>query len=66
MKDLYAKKLKAALFLKGMTQRDLSNAADITEATVCRYLKAQRLPTVGTAWRIAKALEMPIAYFFEE
>lgn len=66
MKDLYAKKLKAALFLKGMTQRELSTAADITEATVCRYVKAQRLPTVDKAWKIAKALEMPIAYFFEE
>lgn len=66
MKDLYARKLKAALFLKGMTQKDLSKAANITEATVCRYIKAQRLPTVEKAWRIAKAVDMPIAYFFEE
>lgn len=66
MKELYAKKLKAALFLKGMTQQDLSKAANISEATVCNYVKAQRLPTVEKAWKIAKALDMPIAYFFEE
>lgn len=66
MKDLYARKLKAALSLTEMTQKDLSKAANITEAAVCRYIKAQRSPTVETAWRIAKALDMPIEYFFEE
>lgn len=59
-KEEYAKAfgehLKNLLKEKGMTQVELARRAEMTEASVSRYIKGERTPKISQAYRMACAI----------
>lgn len=55
--------IKMRLKKLGMTQRELADAAGITEITMSRYINGEREPKASTLYRIAKALKTDLNYF---
>ena len=53
-----AARLSEMLKYRGMSQKELAEAAGITEAAVCRYLKGERAPRSVTISAMAKALNV--------
>ena len=45
---------------KGYTQKKLAQRSGCTEASICKYARGERTPTLKTAKRIAKALGVTI------
>ena len=56
-KDEYAKAfgehLKSLLEEKGMSQKELAEKAELTEAAVSRYINGNRSPRIAQAYRMA-------------
>lgn len=52
--------LKQALGYK--TQKWLAEATELTEATICRYVKGERTPNAKNLEKIAKALNVSVDY----
>jgi transcriptional regulator with XRE-family HTH domain len=67
---LFCKRLKEARLAAGLSQRQLGIRADIdpfvASTRINRYEKGVHQADLGTASRLAKALELPLAYFFAE
>ena len=51
-------KLKFALEMRGMTQKELANKAGLTEVSICRYVNGDRAPNAKTIIKICKALNI--------
>ena len=51
--------MKAARKDAGMTIKELADAVGVTVATICRYEKGIRTPSVKTAKKIGKVLSIP-------
>ena len=49
-----------------MTQRELAEMIDTTEVSISRYVCDTRTPNAIRLWKIAKALKVPMEYFFED
>ena len=64
MKTLQNKKLKIALFVKGLTQRDLSFGTHIDEGRISRIIRGYERPTYEMKKSIAKFLEMEMEELF--
>lgn len=64
--DNFATKLAEYLRNSGMTQRQLAEAAGVTEAAMSKYLSGERTPRAVTVGAIAKALGIPVAALFGE
>lgn len=62
---MFAERLKEALYLREMTQRELARRAGLTEASVTRYCKGQREPRFSVAVKMAKALNVSTEFFAE-
>lgn len=62
---MFADRLKEALYLREMTQRELARRAGLTEASVTRYCKGQREPRFSVAVKMAKALNVSTEFFVE-
>lgn len=60
--DLLLNLLKA----KGLKQTDLSNMLDTDKRVINNYIRNLREPNRETQQRIAKALEVPMSYFYNE
>lgn len=45
-----------ALWIKGLTQKDLAGKVGVTEQTICRVINNDHAPNISTADKIAKAL----------
>jgi transcriptional regulator with XRE-family HTH domain len=66
--DLVARRLKEARNLAGLSQERLGVLAGIDEmsasARMNQYERGKHVPDLGTVMRIAKALNVPTAYFY--
>lgn len=66
--DLVAKRLKAARKKTGLSQERLGVLAGIDEASASarmnQYERGKHVPDIGTAQRIADALNVPLAYLY--
>lgn len=66
--DLVAKRLKAARKKAGLSQERLGVLAGIDEASASarmnQYERGKHVPDIGTAQRIADALNVPLAYLY--
>lgn len=66
--DLVAKRLKAARKKVGLSQEHLGVLAGIDEASASarmnQYERGKHVPDIGTAQRIADALNVPLAYLY--
>lgn len=56
MENEFKTQLQRALSLAGMTQKQLAEAAGITEAAVSHYLKGDRTPRAAVVSKIAEVL----------
>ena len=51
--------------LSGLTQKELAKAVGVTNRQVCKREKAQDRISAADLYRTAKALCVPVTYFFE-
>ena len=49
--------IKKLSSLKGISQKQLAELSELTEATISRYVKGTRVPTIDILTKIAKALD---------
>ena len=56
MGDTFAKNLRERLRILNMSQREFADQLGVTEATVSRYLKGERNPSLNVIGKIAKIL----------
>lgn len=64
--DIFAKNVKRLLDEKCMSQRELADAAGVTEVAMSRYLNDGRMPKGQILYNIAKVLGVSIDDLFEE
>lgn len=66
MENVFAQRLVNARKMKGLSQRDLSNAVSgqISPTAIAKYEKGLMMPSSATLLQLAKALGMKIDYFF--
>lgn len=67
---IFCRRLKEARLAAGLSQRQLGIRADIdpfvASTRINRYEKGIHQADLGTASRLAKALDLPLAFFFAE
>jgi len=68
MKDLFAKRLKNARKLAGMSQDDLVSAMDgfVKKTSIAKYERAEMMPDSTVVLAISQALSLMPSYFFRE
>lgn len=52
----YANRIKGLMQVKGLSQRELAERAGLEEATISRYINAQRLPNLYSLHKIMRVL----------
>ncbi|MBO4350058.1 MAG: helix-turn-helix transcriptional regulator [Proteobacteria bacterium] len=57
MGDTFAENLRERLRALNMSQREFADQLGVTEATVSRYLKGERKPSLNVIGKIAKILD---------
>lgn len=65
MANTMGERIKALLKQSGLTQKELSERADITEAAISHYIKGDRVPRSTVLVRIALALNTTPEYILE-
>lgn len=50
---------------EGVTMRELGQKTGLSSAFVCQIENGQSMPTAETLWLLARAFDVPAAYFFE-
>ena len=59
----FGSRLRVMLYLKGLTQQDLSEMTGITQATISHYITGKATPSLYTADKIARCLGCTIEDF---
>jgi transcriptional regulator with XRE-family HTH domain len=62
VRHIFAKRLKGLRKIKGLTQKELGNLLNLTEAAIGMWEQARRLPDAETLPRLAKVLETSVDY----
>lgn len=62
----FGERMKLMLESKGMSQSVLARKSGITEVSISRYIKGDRVPNVKALKRIAEALECSVSDLLEE
>ena len=62
-KQAMGRRLKAALKLRSMKQKELAYLADLTEAAVSHYIKGDRLPKTSVAIQICNILHVSLDWY---
>ena len=61
-KRIIAERIRMKKQERGLTQRELADACEITEVTISRYMHAQRVPDTLALIAIADALDCTVDY----
>ena len=56
--DIFGDNLRDILKEYGMTQKDLADESRLSETTISRYIKKQRIPNMKAIVNIANALDL--------
>lgn len=64
--EMIGQRIRQRLDELHMTQRELAEMIDTTEVSISRYVCDTRMPSADRLWKIAKALNVPMEYFFED
>ena len=64
MLQRFGERMKQAISVKGISQRELSRRSGITEAAISGYINGTREPGLAAVIRIARALSVSPALFF--
>ena len=59
-------RLRYRRILLGLSQQDLGNAVNVSVQQIQKYEKANNRISCGKIYSLAKLLNVPISYFFEE
>ena len=62
MEDNFGGRLSYAMSLRGMRQKELARAADVTEATVSRYVNNKRSPDIEFIRTVVSVLDVSADY----
>jgi len=62
---LVGSRIRQARWVKGMTQHQLGDAAGCRFQQIQKYETGTNRVSASRLWEIARALEMPMTYFFE-
>ncbi len=65
MKETMGDRIKKLINHKGITQKELADAANITEAAISHYLNNSRCPRPKTLAKIAYVLNVSVDYLIE-
>ena len=65
MGEQFAERLRERLTCLGLSQKDFAGQLGVTEATVSRYLKGERRPSLNVINKIAKILNTTPDYLFD-
>lgn len=60
--ETFAMRLKLALAYKGMSRKELCEKAPVSTASLGNYFNCRAVPTITTAYAIAKALDVPLGW----
>lgn len=60
--DIFISRLEEMRKEKGFTQRELASKVGVTEVSMSRYIKGERVPTVTTIVSIAQVLGASVDY----
>lgn len=63
---MFAKQLKKAMEVRGMSAKKLSDATGIGNSSISQYLAGKNTPRDGAMQAIADALDFPLEFFKEE
>lgn len=61
-RNIFAKRLRSLRKINGLTQKELGNLLNLTEAAIGMWEQARRLPDAETLPRLAKVLETSVDY----
>lgn len=61
-----AEKIKNSRLKRGLTQKQLSEMAHITQQSISQYESGARLPKIDSLERIASALNVPVEFLRDE
>ena len=61
MQQSFDTRLAQVLAEMELSQRDLANALGVSDAAVSRWVKGERLPSLGMALLISQKLRVPVA-----
>lgn len=64
--EIFKKNLNQCLKDKRMTATEVAKKMNVSRAIVCQWRKAQSFPRSNRLEQLAKVLEKPIHWFFEE
>ncbi len=64
--EIFSKNLNQCLKDKRMTATKVAKKLNVSKTTVCQWRKTQRFPRSNQLEQLAKILEKPIHWFFEE
>jgi transcriptional regulator with XRE-family HTH domain len=56
----FAKRVISKMIDSGLNQKELAKLANMSEATISRYLKGSRTPSISAVINISKVLNMSI------
>ena len=59
-------RIKARRLIRGMTQEDLAKAVSLSFQQVQKYERGANRVSAGRLYELARALSVPIQYFFDE
>lgn len=59
-------RIRAVMDEKGMNQKQLAIKANITEASISKYLSGERSPRTDVVVKIAKALDTSVNYLLDD
>lgn len=62
----YAEKLRYHMRLKGLNQQKLAKAAEVSDSEVSRILSRKSQPGLENAFKLAKAVGVPIDYLIDD
>lgn len=62
----WSEKIRKLMDEQHMNQKQLSEKSGITEPSICRYLKGERVPRIDIIINFARALNVSIEYLLDE
>lgn len=61
--DIFGDNLRDILIEQGYTQRDLAEAIGVTESTISRYVRKERIPTIKNLVNMSMELGIDLEEF---
>ncbi|MGA1846882.1 helix-turn-helix domain-containing protein [Deferribacter abyssi] len=63
---MFNEKLKNAIKFRNLTQKKIADILEISPSRLANYISGLREPDIETIKKLAKALNVPVSYFFDE